>query len=61
MKPFSIPIPSNDMEKNLVDLVDKIFTQKNNSSENIENEIDELVYKLYGITDEEKAIIESSI
>ena len=32
-----------------------------NQINKIDNEINNLIYKLYGITDEEKAIIESSI
>ena len=71
--PFSIPLPSKDIEKNLIELVNEIFRQKNNSLvkqknadnmidiDTVESKIDELVYKLYNITEEEKKIIESSL
>jgi len=72
MKPFNIPEPSKKDEISLINLVNEMIKLVNDTSlkdednklkniQEIENQIDELVYKLYNITDEEKVIIESSI
>ena len=48
-------------QKPYIDLVDKIFSAKQlgEDSSDYENKIDELVYKLYGISKEEQKIIEA--
>lgn len=70
-----IPIPQEildqNMQKYFVDLVDQIQNtvqsqdysanaEKQAKVRDIEHQIDELVYKLYGLTDEEKKIVESN-
>jgi hypothetical protein len=49
-------------QKSIIKLVDKILTLKENDSEsdtsNLEKQIDELVYKLYDLTEEEIRIVE---
>ena len=49
-------------QKTIIELVNKILaTKKADTTSDIcelEHEIDELVYKLYGLTDEEIAIVE---
>lgn len=60
----SIPIPSANITRQqpIIDLVDKILkAKKENPSADtsaLESEIDRLVYQLYGLTEEEIAIIE---
>ncbi len=74
---FPIHLPSPQQEKHIVDLVNQMLSlqQKYHSKnlsgnekerleqqiKNVDYEIDELVYKLYGITEEEKKIIEESL
>jgi hypothetical protein len=57
-----LPIPSENTESNIDKLVDKILTlKKENPSADtsaLEKEIDQLVYELYGLTDEEIKIVE---
>jgi hypothetical protein len=66
MKPFPIPaeIPEN-IEQDIVKHVDKIMElRNNNSSKSItidEEKIDEIVYSLYALTDEEIKTIKSII
>ena len=58
---FAIKYPLN---KKLQEIGDKNTLEKQKLEEEIkktDNEIDELVYKLYGITEEEKKIIEESL
>lgn len=61
-----IPIPkmSEKKAKPLVDLVDKILKQKkvdiNADVKILETEIDQLVYQLYGLTEEEMKIVEQN-
>ena len=60
-----IYVPDNELEQPIVDLVDQIITSKKNDpltdTTNYEKQIDDMVYKLYDLTDEEIAIIEGSI
>ncbi|MFH1820930.1 MAG: hypothetical protein ABH852_00585, partial [Methanobacteriota archaeon] len=52
------------LNKQLNEIGSKMTDQRRSIEEKIkqtDNEIDELVYKLYGITDEEKKIIEESL
>ena len=60
----NIPIPTatKEQQKPIIDLVDKILAAKKADATSdttaLERKIDELVYKLYGLTDEELAIVE---
>jgi len=62
-----IPIPNIEqkIKEQLNNLVDQILTSKKENPEAdtraIEREIDELVYKLYGLTEEEIKIVEESV
>lgn len=57
-----IPIVSETQQTPIIALVDRILTAKkrdpNADTSALEKEIDALVYKLYGLTDEEIAIVE---
>ncbi|RRQ44966.1 Eco57I restriction-modification methylase domain-containing protein, partial [Chryseobacterium sp. SC28] len=61
-----IPIPAINKEKQqpIISLVEKVLNSKNQNPKSdtteIEYEIDKLVYELYGLTDEEIAIIENT-
>ena len=61
----SIPIPTatSAQQQEIVTLVDKILLAKKQDSAcdttDLEREIDRLVYELYGLTEEEKMIVES--
>ena len=53
--------PSRELEKKISDLSKEIFLLKNNKyvdTKKNENQIDQLVYQLYGLTEEEIAIVE---
>ncbi|MDR0659341.1 MAG: hypothetical protein LBG19_00750 [Prevotellaceae bacterium] len=65
MKPFPIPVNiTKDIEQNMVKYVDKIMESKsNNSSQSTsidEEKINEIVYSLYDLTDEEIKLIKST-
>ena len=57
-----LKIPEKEIEEQIIDLVNNILAMvKENNKANIEvveAEIDYLVYKLYGLTEEEIAIVE---
>ena len=57
-----LPIPqiSKSEQQPFIDLVDKILTAKQQAQDTsaLETEIDEMVYQLYDLTDEEVKIIE---
>ena len=57
---FIIPTVNEKEHKPFIALVDKILTakQQGKNSLDLENQIDELVYKLFDITTEEQKIIE---
>lgn len=65
IKPFkTLPIatlPTKD-QKPFIAIVDKILSVKEKNSKadtsNLENQLDEMVYKLYELTEEEIAIVE---
>jgi len=65
IKPFPIPaeIPK-DIEQNIVKYVDKIIESRNNNSSQLtttdEEEINKIVYLLYGLTDEEIKLIKDA-
>lgn len=52
---------SEDKQKPFIDLVERIFEsrKRDNDTTNLENQIDQLVYQLYHLTDEEIKIIEA--
>ncbi|MEO0194188.1 MAG: TaqI-like C-terminal specificity domain-containing protein, partial [candidate division WOR-3 bacterium] len=69
---FPIPKVPEDQQKPIVDLVDKILSltqspdyetnkQKREEVKAIEKQIDEIVYKLYGLTEEEVKLIEGGL
>ena len=57
-----IVMPDTELQKPIIDLVDKILaTKKPDASvdtSELEHKIDKLVYKLYGLTEDEIAIVE---
>jgi hypothetical protein len=59
---FPIPNVSVSQKKPIISLVEKILSAKKKNAaadiSDLEKQIDELVYKLYGLTDEEIAVIE---
>jgi len=58
-----LPLKKNDSSNSIIKLVDKILDNKNRNPKSdtskLEKQIDELVYKLYDLTEEEIAIIEN--
>lgn len=62
MENIPIPYTSKEQQQPIIDLVDKILAAKKadatSDTTTLERKIDELVYKLYGLTDEEIAIVE---
>ena len=62
LSPLQIPVPTEKQEKHMNELVDKIISQKQQGKDSSDNEkkIDDLVYKLYNLTEEEIAIIENN-
>lgn len=61
----SLPIkkPNDEMVSSISELVEKVIEHKkqNTDTAELENEIDQLVYQLYDLTEEEIDIIENSI
>jgi len=59
-----VHIATEGEQKNLVRLVDRILSAKQREAEAdtgmLEQQVDELVYSLYGLTEEEKAIVKGS-
>lgn len=62
LEAMTVPIPNEDIENNIVELVDKIILAKkdNKDSSALEDEINKIVYSLYGLTDNEIRIIEGN-
>jgi len=62
VKEFPIPLPSSEHRAVVITLVDQILTAKkkdpNADISALEKQIDEMVYALYGLTDEEIEIVE---
>lgn len=60
LKNFPLPTISPKDQKALIDYVDKIFKNKeeNKDTSDIESKIDQMVYRLYDLTDEEIKIVE---
>ncbi|MCZ2131132.1 MAG: Eco57I restriction-modification methylase domain-containing protein [Bacteroidia bacterium] len=63
LNPLRIPIPTNEQENEICTLLDKIIEFKNQNpsadTTDLENQIDQLVYNLYGLTEEEIKIVEN--
>jgi len=64
LNPLRVPIPKEKQENEICSLLDRIIeAKKQNPSANttdLENQIDQLVYQLYGLTEEEIKIIENA-
>ncbi|MEX0720295.1 MAG: hypothetical protein WD059_06480, partial [Balneolaceae bacterium] len=64
-KKFPIIIPSIKEQENIGQIVSKILTTKKENPEadtgNLEAEIDQLVYELYGLSEEEVKIVEGNV
>jgi len=65
LNPLRIPIPSEKQEGDICSIFEKIFDiKKQNPSADttdLETQIDELVYELYGLSEDEVRIIEDAI
>lgn len=65
LRKLPIPKVDRDQQQPLIQLVGKILATKRRNPEAdtsaLEREIDEMVYKLYGLTDEEIKIVEGSV
>ena len=63
LEQLPIPIASADQQKPIIVLIEEIMRKKKNNPSadisSLEREIDELVYKLYDLTEEEIAVIEN--
>lgn len=57
LQAFPVPIPTQNTHDNIKDLI-KLRLGNENVNEDIESEIDQLVYQLYGLTEEEIKIVE---
>jgi adenine-specific DNA-methyltransferase len=63
LSPLQISIPEKKMETKIENLVDKIIYHKHIGTDTteLENQIDQLVYQLYGLTAEEIGIVEGTV
>ncbi len=62
LEPILVHYPSEKTEEEVVGLVDQILERKkqNKDTSDLENKIDQMVYKLYNLTEEEIKIVEGS-
>ena len=64
LNPLKIPMPSDKQENEICSLLDKIIeAKKQNLSANttdLESQIDQWVYQLYGLTEEEIKLVEGN-
>jgi hypothetical protein len=64
IKKINIPLPKNGKDKFLIDLVNQILAHKQSdptaATGDLEQQIDKLVYELYGLTEEEIKIVEGA-
>lgn len=58
--PLPTKINSNELEAKVAEIITIKASDKETDTSSLENQIDQLVYKLYDLTDEEIAIIENS-
>ncbi|MBK7636137.1 MAG: type II restriction endonuclease [Saprospiraceae bacterium] len=63
LSPLQIPIPTKEQENNIEVLVDQIIELKKLDQETtvLEAVIDQLVYELYGLTEDEIKVVEGSV
>lgn len=65
LEPISLPIASEEILQEIFDLVGQIIKLKeknfNNNTINLESRIDQIVYQLYGLTEEEIKMVEGSL
>lgn len=63
LKVFPVAVPDEVTKKAITILVDQILEQKQLSinTSNLENQIDQLVYQLYNLTEEEIKIVEAEV
>jgi hypothetical protein len=65
LKEIPIPIATLDQQQPIIEIVDQILTKKRNNpmtdTSALEREIDQKIYELYGLTDEEIIIIEKGL
>ena len=65
LREIPIPIVSTEIQNKLVNLSSKIIDIKRNdyseNTSNLESQIDQMVYELYGLTEEEIRIVEESV
>jgi hypothetical protein len=58
-------VPNKVFAKDFENIIDKILTKKHQDpaadTNNLEAEIDRMVYDLYGLTEEEREIVEESV
>ena len=61
-KMLPIPVPNIEQENEVISIVDKILKNKENNMDTsiLENELNNIVYQLYGLTDDEIAIVEGN-
>ena len=64
LNPLRVPMPSEEQENEICTLLDMIIEEKKQNpsadTTELENQIDQLVYQLYDLTEEEIAIVEVS-
>ena len=64
MKEFPIPEATCEQQALIIELVDQILAAKDTNPDadvsELEKQIDQIVYFLYGLTDEEIAIVEGA-
>ena len=62
LKPLPIIIPKPEQQQSIVSLANRIFsikkTDSNADTSKLEQEIDKLVYELYGLTEDEVKVVE---
>jgi len=63
IKKLPIPKASQKVQERIIELVENIMDEKarNGSTKQLENQINQMVYQLYGLTEEEIAVVEKSI
>lgn len=65
LNPLSVPVPNLEQENEICGILDKIIDLKKQDpsadTTDLENQIDQLVYQLYGLTEEEIKIVEGSV
>ncbi len=62
LNPIRIPIPNEEQETDICNILDEIIELKKDNTDTtaLESQIDQLVYELYDLTEEEIAIVENA-